>query len=91
MLLYTGISRSVDGLGKIGLPKSLRNNFDIQCGDALEIYVDDNVIIFRKYEPGCLFCGNVEHVQNFKGRNICAECAADITNQAISPLMPRTL
>ena len=78
MLFYTGITRSVDLLGRISIPKSLRDSLDIQCGDSLEIFIDDNLIIYRKYAPGCLFCGNVEHIRNFKGKSICAECIEKI-------------
>ena len=42
--------------------------------DAAEIYVDGNMIILKKYEPACIFCGDAKNVTNYKGRNICASC-----------------
>lgn len=53
----TGIVRKVDELGRIVLPIELRRTLDIAEKDALEIYVDDNTIILKKYEPCCTFCG----------------------------------
>lgn len=45
----TGIVRKVDQLGRIVLPKELRNVLDIYEGTPLEIYVDDEKIILKKY------------------------------------------
>ncbi|GIO08038.1 hypothetical protein J31TS6_40660 [Brevibacillus reuszeri] len=50
----TGVVRKVDELGRIVLPKELRDIFDIKIKDPLEIYVDDELIILKKYEPACV-------------------------------------
>jgi transcriptional pleiotropic regulator of transition state genes len=47
---------------------------DLEEKDALEIYVDRDRIILRKYEPDCVFCGNADEVTNFKGKNVCRQC-----------------
>lgn len=70
----TGIVRRVDELGRIVLPIELRRTLDINKTDSLEIYVDGNQIVLRKYEPACIFCNSAMKVSNFKGRNICQEC-----------------
>ena len=46
----------------------------IEEKDALEIYVDGERIILKKYEPACIFCGNAEGIKVFKDKNICQEC-----------------
>ena len=74
----TGVVRKVDELGRIVIPIELRRTLDIEIKDALEIYVDRDQIILKKYEPACLFCGNARDVQNYKGKNICEECLASI-------------
>ena len=51
----TGIVRKVDELGRVVLPIELRRNLDINEKDALEIYVDEDKIILKKYEPECIF------------------------------------
>ncbi len=78
MLKSTGIVRKVDDLGRVVLPIELRRTLDIAEKDSLEIYVDEEKIILRKYEPACVFCGNAGNIQNFRGKNICPECAASI-------------
>ena len=70
----TGIVRKVDELGRVVIPIELRRTLDIEEKDALEIYVDSDRIILRKYEPACVFCGNADQVTNFKGKNVCQDC-----------------
>ena len=74
----TGIVRRVDELGRIVLPIELRRTMDINEKDAIEIFVDDNQVILKKYEPACLFCGDAAKVINYKGRNICKNCIENI-------------
>jgi len=81
MMKSTGVVRKVDELGRIVIPIELRRTMGIEEKDALEIYVDNEKIILKKYEPACIFCGNAEEVQNYKGKNICRSCLTDIARQ----------
>ena len=74
----TGIVRKVDELGRIVLPIELRRTMNIEVKDSLEIYVDGDQIVLKKYEPSCIFCGNAKDVANFKGKNICASCLREL-------------
>ena len=56
MVKSTGIVRKVDELGRIVIPIELRRNLDIEEKDSLEIYVEDDHIILKKYSPACSFC-----------------------------------
>ena len=75
MMKATGIVRKVDELGRIVLPIELRRTLGIDLKDPLEIYVDHETIILKKYEPACVFCGNATDNQLFHGKNVCLECA----------------
>ncbi len=57
MMKSTGIVRKVDELGRIVLPVECRRVMEIEDKDALEVFVEDNTIILKKYEPACIFCG----------------------------------
>ena len=70
----TGMTRKVDELGRIVIPIELRRMLQIEEKDPLEIYIDGEKIILKKYEPGCIFCGNANNVTLFKSKNICKEC-----------------
>ena len=63
----TGIVRKVDELGRIVLPVELRRTMDIVEKDALEIYVDGNSIVLRKYRPSCIFCDSTKDVRHLPG------------------------
>ncbi len=77
----TGIVRKVDELGRIVLPKELRKMFDIDHKDPIEIYVDGDSIILKKYEPACIFCESATDVVNFMDKRICKECISKIKGE----------
>ena len=74
----TGIVRKVDELGRVVIPIELRRTLGIDEKDALEIYVDNEKIILKKYEPACIFCGNADYIQNYKGKLVCKECVENM-------------
>lgn len=74
----TGIVRKIDELGRIVIPIELRRTLDINIKDSLEIFVDGEQIILKKYNPSCIFCGDARNVINYKGKNICKSCLEEI-------------
>lgn len=73
-----GIVRELDHLGRVVFPVELRQMLEIEKGDPLEILVDDEKIVLRKYYAGCLFCGNLEGLKNINGKYVCVECLEEI-------------
>ena len=78
----TGIVRKVDSLGRIVFPIELRRTLGIDQLDYLEIFVDREHIILKKYEPACIFCGNATNVKRFSGKIVCDECITAIYENA---------
>ncbi|HHY46361.1 MAG TPA: AbrB/MazE/SpoVT family DNA-binding domain-containing protein [Firmicutes bacterium] len=74
----TGIVRKVDELGRVVIPIELRRTLQIAEKDALEIYVDGEKIILKKYEPACIFCGNADNIRSFHDKNICKDCLEEM-------------
>lgn len=66
----TGIVRKVDELGRVVIPIELRRTLGIAEKDALEIYVDGERIMLKKYEPACIFTGEADDLIYFKGKMI---------------------
>lgn len=78
MVKSTGIVRKVDDLGRIVIPIELRRTLGIEIKDSLEIYVENDQIILKKYLPACTFCANASGITIFKGKNVCSECLVDL-------------
>lgn len=76
----TGIVRSLDALGRIVIPKEIRRTLNIEEQDSIEIFVNGDQVVLRKYEPGCILCGNVEDLWNVQGKNFCKKCIAELKN-----------
>lgn len=66
----TGVVRRVDELGRVVLPVEIRKVMNINDRDSLEVYVDDDKIILKKYEPACTFTGIADDLIDYKGRKI---------------------
>ncbi len=74
----TGILRCVDELGRVVLPKSMRQTLDIAERDQLEIYTEGDRIILQKYQPTCIFCNSSDDIVYFNGKRICAACLENL-------------
>ncbi|AHX21752.1 TPA: AbrB/MazE/SpoVT family DNA-binding domain-containing protein [Bacillus cereus] len=57
----TGVTRRVDELGRIVLPKELRRTLGIVEKDPMEIFVEDEKIILQKYKSydACAITGDI--------------------------------
>ena len=74
----TGITRRVDDLGRVVLPKDMRTRYDIKVGDLLEIFVEGDMIIIKKYESSCAFCGEINNAVKYMDKNICENCVKEL-------------
>ena len=70
----TGIVRKVDELGRIVLPIELRRTLDIAEKDSMQIYIEGDTIILKKYQPACIFCDNARDIITYRGKNVCFDC-----------------
>ncbi|HHX18301.1 MAG TPA: AbrB/MazE/SpoVT family DNA-binding domain-containing protein [Clostridium sp.] len=78
----TGIVRKVDELGRVVLPIELRRNLDIHEKDALEIFVDDDKIILKKYQPADIFTGSMEDLVDYKGKKVSKATIIELAKAA---------
>lgn len=51
----TGIVRRMDDLGRVVIPKEIRRTLRIKEGDPLEIYTDNDTVIFKKFNELSFF------------------------------------
>ena len=76
----TGMVRKVDELGRLVLPIEMRRVLDIAEKDPVEIYVEGDKIILRKFQPFCLFCGSNENIVSHENKHVCIDCIQRLTH-----------
>ena len=74
----TGIVRNIDELGRLVIPKELREKMDIPSGSSVEIYSEEDKIIIKKFYNGCALCGGTGELVEIKGKKICRSCIAEL-------------
>ncbi|BCK01862.1 AbrB/MazE/SpoVT family DNA-binding domain-containing protein [Anaerocolumna chitinilytica] len=74
----TGIVRKLDELGRITLPIELRRTLGVGERDPLEIFVDEDRIILRKYEPADIFNGSKDNLIDYHGKKISKESIVEL-------------
>ena len=78
----TGIVRKLDELGRITLPIELRRTLGVGERDPLEIYVDEDKIIFTKYEPTDIFTGEKNELFDFCGKKVSKDSIVQLAKIA---------
>lgn len=77
-----GVVRKIDELGRIVVPIELRKSLNIGKREAVEISLDDDCILIKKFEPGCCFCGSTDELQAYNGNKVCSECIKELSSSA---------
>ena len=71
-----GVIREIDEVGRIVIPKEIRNAKGIGGGTTFEIYSDGDSIILKRAYNTCIFCGekNEGALITFKDKPVCKTC-----------------
>lgn len=65
--MNTGIVRKIDELGRIVIPKEIRKNLNIRNGEDVQIFIQDNSIVLKKYEKLLSMKENADiYINNFR-------------------------
>ena len=71
----TGMSRAIDSLGRIVLPKEICDSLNLKTGVRLDIGVSNDKIILSRNEAFCACCGGThDHMLYHAGVAICEDC-----------------
>jgi transcriptional pleiotropic regulator of transition state genes len=68
----------VDDLGRVVIPKELRNTLGIGSGSPLEIFTEGEAVMLRRYEPLCVFCGGGGPLVEHHNKRVCKACRAHL-------------
>ena len=72
-------ARKMDELGRVVLPRELRNELSLNTGDTLAMKCDGSSITLKKKSRTCLLCGSGEDIIELSNRSmVCANCAKEI-------------
>ncbi len=78
----TGVVRKVDELGRFTLPMELRRKLNIEVGDPLEVFVDEDSIILKKYVASDIFTGDTEDLIDFEGKKVSRKTIVQLAKAA---------
>ena len=66
----TGVSRRIDELGRIVIPKEIRKNLKIREGDQMEFYVEKEYVVLKKQSSLNGLDEDIEHLLEVLYRKI---------------------
>ena len=78
----TGIVRNLDNLGRVTLPIELRRSLDIDIKDPVEIFVDGDNIVLKKYQPVDIFTGSNKDLIEYQGKIISKDTIRELAKLA---------
>ncbi|HCJ09484.1 MAG: AbrB/MazE/SpoVT family DNA-binding domain-containing protein [Lachnospiraceae bacterium] len=78
----TGIVRKLDNLGRVTLPIELRRSLNLDLKDPVEIFVDGDSIVLRKYEPRDIFTGSSKDLIEYQGKMISKDTIRELAKIA---------
>ena len=78
----TGIVRNLDNLGRVTLPIELRRNLDLDIKDPVEIFVEGDTIILKKYAPTDIFTGSKEDLIEYHGKLVSKNSIEELARLA---------
>ncbi len=68
------ILRQIDELGRVCIPKDVRLELGIECGDKIAISTEGNKIILTSPMKRCIFCGSKYELVDYNDKLVCSEC-----------------
>ena len=75
----TGFIKNIDEVGRIVIPKPVRKTINVELGDSLQFFIEDDCIILKKLSTTCTFCGSEKELRCLNEKYVCAECIAKLT------------
>jgi len=73
-----GVTRPLDKLHRIVIPRELCRTFDLKPDDRVTFFTDADSIIIRKHRIHCEFCTSIDGLIPFGGKFVCRHCRDDM-------------
>lgn len=78
-----GLTRPIDSLGRIVVPKELRTVLYIEEKDKMRYYVKEDQILIRKTQLSCIFCHSRDQLVEYQDKYVCRDCLQKLEQKAI--------
>lgn len=78
----TGIVRKLDNLGRVTLPIELRRSLNLDVKDPVEIFVEGDTILLKKYVPRDIFTGSDENLVEYQGKMVSKDTIGELVKLA---------
>lgn len=73
------ITKTIDNLGRVLIPKDVRKQIGIESDDELEMYVENERIILEKKTKRCIACSSEKMLIDIgRNRYLCGKCKSEI-------------
>ena len=73
-----GVLRTVDGLGRFVIPKTIRKSMSLEPGDRIDVRMIGSVVVLSKYEDSCCVCDSERGLKRYKDKYFCTSCLRDL-------------
>lgn len=74
-----GITRPIDKMGRVVIPREIRRSLNLEHQDRLEVFIDGDSVIFRKSGARCLVCGSINQLT--QDGKVCMRCLKKYKNE----------
>lgn len=79
--LSLGIERHIDDLGRIVIPKEMRDKLNFEKNQIVNIKLFGDHIEISKPECRCMFCNTMDNVVEYNNHTMCEACLKDIAEK----------
>ena len=77
-----GIVRNLDNLGRIVIPKEMRRILEIEEKDPVEMLIQGDAIVLRKYVPSDIFTGSTEDLIDYHDKMVSKKSIEEMAKLA---------
>lgn len=78
--LSEGVERNLDRLGRVVIPKEMRDRLNFETSQLVSINLINNHIVIKKSCSTCLFCAAEDNLKEYKNYVMCESCLKELVD-----------
>jgi transcriptional pleiotropic regulator of transition state genes len=76
--MVKGNKSKIDNLGRVVIPKSIRNALNVEHNDEISMHVENQSLIITKNNNSCSICPEEKIEMQIKDKYLCKSCVQAI-------------